>query len=171
MSGGQPPGFPPGGLPPPGTDDPSAHRPTGYGQTSPYSASVHGANQPTLVDTNAITPRNPVMVVVLSVVTCNIYYLYWLYATSRELRDALQDDEIQPGVDLLLCLVSCTLWSIYIEYRNARKVHAALRTRDPQLKDQSDSILMLDVAGLFVGVTWLVATYILQEDLNKLARY
>ena len=33
------------------------------------------------------------------------------------------------------------------------------------------AVLLLDLAGFFVGATWLVATYILQEELNKLARY
>ncbi len=176
MSGGHPPGFPPGGLPPPGSGGqasppPGGAVPPGYGPPLSYESSAYGAPPPQVLKPGAIKERNPVVVLVLSVVTCNIYYLFWLYATSRELKDALQDDEIKPGIDLLLALVSCSLWSVYIEYRNARKVYAALRVRDPSIKDQTDTILMLDVAGLFVGVTWLVATYILQEDLNKLARY
>lgn len=107
----------------------------------------------------------------LSVLTCGIYYLYWLYATSSELRRALADDDIKPGIDLLLCILTCSVWGIYVEYRNAQKVHAALLSRAPHTKDQSDTILILNLASFVVGVTWLVATYIVQEELNKLARY
>jgi hypothetical protein len=119
----------------------------------------------------AIKERNAVVVLLLSLVTCGIYYLIWLYSTSSELKDALQDEEIKPGQDLLLTIVTCFLWSIYVEYRNAQKLHAALLSRDAYAKDQSEMVLILDLAALFVGATWLVATYIVQEDLNKLSRY
>lgn len=118
-----------------------------------------------------IQERSGVTVVLLSFVTCGIYYLYWLYTTDRELAEALDDPEIKPGQDLLLTLVTCGIWSVYVEYRNAQKIHSALLTRDPYARDQSQAVLLLDLAGFFVGATWLVATYILQEELNKLARY
>lgn len=109
--------------------------------------------------------------VVLSFVTCGIYFLYWLYTTDKELAEALDDAEIKPGLDLLLTIVTCGIWSIYVEYRNAQKVHAALLARDPYAKDQSEAVLLLNLAAFLVGATWLVATYILQEELNKLSRY
>lgn len=119
----------------------------------------------------AITERNSIVVIVASLLTCGIYYLFWLYSTTKELRDALQDDSIKPGQDLLLTIFSCFLWSIYVEYRNSQKVHAALLSRDPYTKDQSETVLILNIAALFVGMTWLIASYLLQEDLNKLSRY
>jgi hypothetical protein len=110
------------------------------------------------------------MVLVLTMLTCGIYYLYWVYATSSELKEALGDEEIKPGIDLLLTIVTCYLWAIYLEHRNAQRVHAALLSRDPYAKDQSEIILILNVCAVFVGVTWLIATYILQEEYNKLTR-
>jgi hypothetical protein len=112
-----------------------------------------------------------VVVGVLSVVTCGLYYLWWMYTTDQELKEALQDNDINPGTDLLLTVVTCFMWSIYVEYRNAQKVHAALLSRDPYAKDHSDAVIMLNVAGYVVGMTWIVATYILQEEYNKLSRY
>jgi hypothetical protein len=103
-------------------------------------------------------------------VTCGIYYWYWVYSTSRELKEALADEEIKPGTDLLLCIITCFLWGIYVEYRNAQKVHAALLSRDPYAKDQTEIVLILNLATFFVGATWLVATYIMQEEYNKLGR-
>jgi hypothetical protein len=123
------------------------------------------------VAASAITVRSGAVVLLLSLVTCGIYYIYWLYATSQELKTALADEEIKPGVELLLTLVTCFLWSIYVKYRNAQKVHAAMLSRDLYAKDQSEIVLILDLATFFAGATGLVATYILQEELNKLARY
>lgn len=155
------PAFPPGGYPPPGTP-----------QSDPvYRGQSRGRRPAPLVELGVIEQRSAAVVLLLSIVTCNIYYLYWLYATSSELKRALADDDIKPGVDLLLSVLTCSVWGIYVEYRNAQKVHAALLFHDPHTKDQSDTVLMLNLASLFVGVTWLVATYIVQEELNKLARY
>lgn len=118
-----------------------------------------------------ISERSPVMVAALSVLTCGIYYLFWMYQAETELRDALGDEEIKPGQDVLLTIVTCSIWSVYAEYRNAQKIHAALLSRDPYAKDQSEVVLLLNVASYFIGMTWAVATYMLQEDLNKLSRY
>jgi hypothetical protein len=118
-----------------------------------------------------IRERSALSVILLSFFTCGIYYLFWLHSTTSELKDALGDEEIKPTQDLILTIFTCFLWSIYVEYRNAQKVHAALLSRDPYVKDQSEMVILLNVAAVFVGMTWLVATYILQEELNKLSRY
>jgi hypothetical protein len=174
MSQGQPPGQPPFGAGPPGDQGPPAgglpgntHAPGSYTQNGPPP----GRRALTVRHSGVITERNGVVVIVASFLTCGIYYLFWLYATTRELRDALEDDSIKPAQDVLLTIFSCFMWSIYVEYRNSQKVHAALLSRDPQVKDQSEMILILNLAALFVGMTWLIASYILQEDLNKLSRY
>jgi hypothetical protein len=156
--GGYPPGgYPPGGYPPPGGYGP----PPGKPQRRPIEIRQSGI----------IKERSALTVAILSVITCGIYYLIWMHSTSSELRDALGDSDIKPGQDVLLTVVTCFIWSIYVEYRNAQKVHAALLSRDPYAKDQSEMVLILNVAAFFVGMTWIVATYILQEELNKLSRY
>jgi hypothetical protein len=104
-------------------------------------------------------------------VTCGVYYLIWIYSTTKELKEALADDELKPGIDVLLSIFTCFLWSMYVDYRNAQKIHAALLSRDPYAKDQSDMVLILDLVGLFVGATTLISKYILQEELNRLSRY
>ncbi len=130
-----------------------------------------GASGPLVHHPGVIQERSGLTVVLLSFVTCGIYYLYWMYTTDRELGEALDDPDIKPGQDLLLTFVTCGIWSIYVEYRNAQKVYSALRAHDPQATDNSQMILICNVAALFVGATWLLATYVLQEQLNKLARY
>jgi hypothetical protein len=108
----------------------------------------------------------------LSFFTCGIYFLYWLHVTGRELKDTLGDEDIKPGIDVLLTVVTCGLWSAYAMYRNAQKVHAAMLSVDPYAKDQSELTLILAVASVFTGyVTWVGAVYVLQEELNKLGRY
>jgi hypothetical protein len=118
----------------------------------------------------AVQERNSALVLVLSIVTCGIYYFYWIYATSSELADHTGDRSINPTVDVLLCVVTCGLWGMFVQYRNAQKVHGVLVAHDPYAKDQSQTILILSLVSFIVGVTGLVAMFMTQEELNRLAR-
>ncbi|MFO0675641.1 MAG: DUF4234 domain-containing protein [Polyangiaceae bacterium] len=117
-----------------------------------------------------LVERNSALVLVYSFVSCGIYALYWTYKTSEELRGATDDATINPGLDLLLTVLTCGVWTIYTLYRNAQKVQAILGPRDPNKKDQSQMVLMLCIANFFVGVTGFVAMFLVQEELNLLAR-
>lgn len=110
------------------------------------------------------------MVVLLTMVTCGIYKLFWLYRTTSELRAATGDPTLNAGTDVLLSLVTCGFWGAYAEYRNTQKIHDVLRSRDPSHRDQSQTVLILMVTSVIVGVTWFVASFIVQEEFNALAR-
>lgn len=115
-----------------------------------------------------IQQRGPLNVLLLGFFTCGVYLLYWFYITTDELRIATNDETLNPGLDLLLLFATCGIWGLYVEYRNAQKIHRVLLARDPLRKDQSQAILMLNIAAYFVGVTGFIATYLLQEELNAL---
>jgi len=117
-----------------------------------------------------VRERNGGLVVFLTIITCFVYKLFWLYRTTDELRAATGDTALNPGIDVLLTIVTCGLWGVYVEFRNVQKIHAVLVTRYPGRKDQSQTVLILFLASLVVGVTWLVATFIVQEEFNALAR-
>jgi hypothetical protein len=117
-----------------------------------------------------ITERNSALVVVLTLVTCGAYGLYWVFKTSDELKQATGDSTINPALDLLLSLVTCGLWSWYVQFRDAQIAHRFVSTRDASHKDQSQMILILNVATFVVGVTGLLAMFLTQEELNKLSR-
>jgi len=154
---GPPPGQAQGYGPPPGAFGPPPNLGMGGPSGPGFSPGV-------------VTDRNSAVVLLLSIFTCGIYKLYWYYQTSDELRRALGDESINPTTDLLLLLVTCGLWGMYVEYRNVQKVHTFLAARQPGRNDPSQTVMILNVAALFVGVTGLVATYMSQEEYNQLAR-
>lgn len=114
--------------------------------------------------------RNPVPLILLSLITCGAYSLYWLYVVTRELRDALDQPSLNPTVDVVLSVVTCGLWTIYAHYRNAGLLHRALTRYEPGARDQSVIVLILDLAALVTGVTWLIGLFVLQDEHNRLAR-
>lgn len=108
--------------------------------------------------------------ILLSLITCGAYSVYWLYVTTRELRDGLDQQNLNPTVDVVLSIVTCGLWAIYAHFRNAGLLYRALRRFEPGARDQSVIVLILDVAALFTGITWLIGLYVLQDEHNRLAR-
>jgi hypothetical protein len=176
VSWGSPPGGPPMGAPPPGGYGPPpgggygppGYGPPGYGPPQPMYGPSYGGLQ--IVDPYGVEQRNSGMVLLLTFVTCGIYYFWWLYKTSEEIQRTLGDTTVSPGTDLLLAIVTCGLWAIYLQHRNVTKIHQALLSRDPYRKDSSQTILLLNLLA-FVGIpTNLFAIYMVQEEFNALAR-
>ena len=67
-------------------------------------------------DVVMLTKRNVVSSLVLSFVTCGIYYLYWLYKFDEDLKLELENDN-NPLLDVILIFVTCGLYSVYLYYR------------------------------------------------------
>lgn len=65
--------------------------------------------------------KSPLMVVLLSFITCGVYGFIWLYQTSSELKYVLRNDN-NPVLDLILCLVTFGIYYIYLMYRNAKQL-------------------------------------------------
>lgn len=149
-----------------------------YGQPPPQSPygmpgapmQAYGGGGPPPVRAGIIEERNSAMVCVLSFVTCGFYALYWMYKTSSELKEATGDTQINPGLDLVVSLLTCGLWGMFVQYRNTEKVQKTIVQFEPQHKDQSQTVLILGIASFVTGFTWLVSVYLVQEELNALAR-
>src|SRR5262245_29948306 len=95
-------GFPPYGQPP----SPYGPPPAPYGPPpgmQPYARLA------------AITERSSVTVLLLSLVTCGVYYFIWKYQTTVELKEASGDASLNPGLDIVLSIVLCGIWAIYTD--------------------------------------------------------
>ena len=68
------------------------------------------------------TPRDPALTLVLILLTCGIYYLYFIYEVSQETQEFLEEPDISPGVEVLLSVLTCGLWNIYWDYRMGKRI-------------------------------------------------
>jgi len=106
--------------------------------------------------------REPVMVLVLTFVTCGIYGFYEIYKVSSELRDALGRQDINPTLDIVLGIVTCGLYFIYLAYRYPQLIlEMQDRVRLPR-NDISLVSIILAVCGLS-----MVSIFMIQTELNK----
>ncbi len=107
--------------------------------------------------------KSPAMVLVLSIITCGFYYLYWIYQVSDNLRPYNRNDSMTPGLELLLSIV-CFPYIIYWNYKYGRIIYdAQANVGMPHPED--NSILYLVLSVLSLGV---IGACIMQSSLNKL---
>lgn len=117
------------------------------------------------------TVRDPLVVLVLTVLTCGVYYLWWVYETSREIDEYLGDSTIPPLVHVLLFLVTGTLWGYVFDFLTAQRIVRMQERAGMTPKDNSVLYLILDLLGAGpIGGLGLVSTLMQQSDLNAIYR-
>ena len=108
--------------------------------------------------------RSPASVIVLTIITCGIYGLIWIYRVSQELKLFLNDDSVNPGLEVFLNII-CFPYGIYWFYKTGKLVYTAEKKANLEAKD--DSLLYL-LLVIFVGVGGIISMAILQSSLNKI---
>ncbi|MBW5410480.1 DUF4234 domain-containing protein [Brachyspira hampsonii] len=110
------------------------------------------------------TVRSIPMLVILSIVTCGIYYLYWIYKTTDEIKNFMGREDINPALELILVLVTCNIYSLYWYYKYGKIVYLEM-TAKVGMDNSEDSSVLLVILGLLV---YVVAGAILQDKLNSI---
>lgn len=106
--------------------------------------------------------------IVLTIITCGFYGLYWLACMANDIN-ALEDNHegTTGGTVVLLSVVTCGIYSIYFIFQASKRVYFLFEDYGVRTSDNSVVNLILMIANYFVG-TSLVAFAILQNDINHL---
>lgn len=121
----------------------------------------------------AIQKRNIGLYVVLTILTCGIFGLYWMVCLQDE-TNYLTDNkgEQSGGIVLLLNIVTCGIYGVYWCFRQGEKLekYYAEQGLGEVSSNQNLSILylILAVCNYFAGVTTLIAYALMQEKLNQI---
>jgi len=99
-----------------------------------------------------VKQRDPIMVIVYTMLTCGLYYLYWLYETSKELTEL--------GAELP------TIWFIFIPIIQYYYLYKYLEEWHRIVKYEQDFMMVLIIGYIFSPIVM----YWVQEELNKLAK-
>ena len=102
--------------------------------------------------------------IILSLITCGLYNLYWNYTQFRAMNQLLGRQEFDFAQWLLLSLVTCGLYHIYYEYKMGTALQQYLSENGYAVNAN------LGLVGLLlscVGMT-IVADAIYQHELNRL---
>ena len=107
--------------------------------------------------------KNPIVTLLLCIVTCNIYSYITIYTMSEDIREFTNDNSINPGIEILLCILTCNIYTIYWCYKYSKYIFDMQnRTGVEYPSDIAIAALILPLFG-FVSITLLL----MQTELNK----
>ena len=109
-----------------------------------------------------IERREVPMAIILSLVTCGIYLIYWEY---KLLDDLYRSNGIpsNAGMDILLSIITCGIYGLYSLYKAGKLETSAMDRYNLPPKDEATLYLILGVFGLAI-----VSFAILQSNLNNI---
>jgi len=110
--------------------------------------------------------RNIVAYVLLTVVTCGLFGLYWIYQIGTDLY-GLNNEPSNAGLDLVLCIVTCGIYFIYLQYKWGKMVDSARRRYDLIPRDDSMLFVILALCSIFTGFLYIVNYCIIQSQINE----
>ena len=110
-----------------------------------------------------IQKRDIVVSIILTIVTCGIYGIYWFIVLTDETANATEDKTLSGGVSFLLNLVTCGIYGIYWAYKMGKITFEYSQKKNLGLSDNSIAYLLLQIFGFGI-----VNYALMQNDLNKI---
>lgn len=126
----------------------------GYNSQQPYNG--YNYQQP---GGAPIKPRSIVMYIVLSIVTCGLFSLYWLVVLADDMNTVSQDsDTTSGGLVLLLSIVTCSIYLLIWSYKQGERID-----RRKGSSNTGIIYLLLTLLGLNI-----VTMAMMQNELNSM---
>ena len=97
--------------------------------------------------------RNIATAIILSLVTCGIYGLYWMVVLTDELKEQADDHNLASGgLALLFTIFTCGIYGIYWAYQMGKLLSIAKEKNVLRADDNSVVFLVLELFGLGIVV-------------------
>ncbi len=108
-----------------------------------------------------IKRRDIVTAIILSIVTCGIYGIYWFIVLVDDVRVSTNDNSLPTGgTAFLLSIITCGIYMYYIFYKMGKAMYEA------KLGTSDNSIIYLVLALFGLGI---VNYCLIQSELNNYA--
>ncbi len=112
--------------------------------------------------------RSPALTLVLILLTCGIYYLYFIYIVSEETQEFLGERDTSPGLEVLLSVATCGLYNIYWDYKLGKRIAEMSQRVGLPPTDNAVLYLILDCIGVGgFGGLGLLNPILQQDGLNR----
>lgn len=111
-----------------------------------------------------IQERNVVVQVILSIVTCGIYGIYWFITLTDDAALKAGNPDFSGGKAFLFTLITCGIYGFYWYYKMGETLYTAGQKNGVDISDKAVIYLILGLFGFGI-----INYCIMQSDLNKLA--
>ena len=112
-----------------------------------------------------VKEKNIVVCILLSLITCGIYGIYWFITLTDDVARVNDDTDFTGVKAFIFTLITCGIYGIYWNYKIGKELFEANQKRGKDSSDNSILFLILAIFGLSI-VTYCIA----QNELNQMAR-
>lgn len=119
-----------------------------------------------------IRQRNFATVFLLSIVTCGIYFFYFLYTTTRDMNIMVGNDNrnTDPGIVVLLSLITCGLYDLFWYYEQGERIKDLSDRNHVPCSDNGVTYLLFHLLGyLTCSILSWIGLYLFIKNFNNLA--
>ena len=106
--------------------------------------------------------RSVPMCIILSIITCGIYMLYWFVCVTNEADAVTEEPGPGGGMSLLLNIVTCGIYGLYWGWKMGDKLDASRARHGVVPGSFALLFLLLNLFGLTI-----VTLAIIQNELNR----
>ena len=103
--------------------------------------------------------RNPIMVLVLPLLTCGIYGIIWMIGLCDDLNKGLGRQEFSAAKEIGLTIVTCGMWGYYFLWRVCEAVVEVQRSWGVQPNMDAPIMFVMSLLG--------IGPFFLQTGLNN----
>jgi len=112
--------------------------------------------------------RSVAVAIILSIVTCGIYSIFWLYKIAEGFYSTQTQERVNttPGTTILLWIVTCGIYGYYCYYKWGRASVEIAARYGRTAEDRGILYLLLAIFGLSI-----VNDALIQSDFNEWVSY
>ena len=111
----------------------------------------------------SVTQRSIATSILLSLLTCGIYGLFWFYSLLSDLY-RLTNQDGKAGIDILFIILTGGIYGIYLNYAMGKMLYVVRNQGNLPEKDDSALFLLLGIVNLGI-----INYSIVQSDFNQLS--
>lgn len=111
-----------------------------------------------------VQEKNLVLCIILSLVTCGIYGIYWFVTITDDTNQLSGQGGTSGVMAFVLSLVTCGIYGLYWAYKCGEKLDIAKQNRG--IAASNGGVLYL-ILFIFGGI---IAYALIQNEINKLAQ-
>lgn len=110
--------------------------------------------------------RDIAISIILTLVTCGIYGIYWFICLTDDIKTVSEDKDFQSGgLAFVLTLVTCGIYGLYWAYKMGQLLKIAEKKHNLPEKDNAILYLLLQAFGLSI-----VNYALFQSELNEMIK-
>lgn len=113
----------------------------------------------------AIQEKNIVVCILLTIITCGIYGIFWFISMTDDMRYVSGDQTLSGGSAFLFSIITCGIYTYFWAYKMAKASNVAKANKGLPTDDNAILYIILQIFGLGI-----VNYCLIQNDLNTIAR-